>query len=166
MKTILVIGFLLFPLIFPSQINIGLVRKLYHESPKSEIKATQFFKLLENTDAIKIPLIKGYKGVSYMIQANYNWNPYQKLNYFNTGKQILEDAINQDKLNIELRYIRLAVQLSVPSFLGYSSKKKEDKDFILDKLPEVRDSELKNKILEFISTSDYFREQEKLSVKQ
>lgn len=69
----------------------------------------------------------GYLGAFTMIKANHQINPIQKLSSFNSGKKLLEKAIQQNSTDVELRYIRYAIQISIPKFLGYNGELAIDK---------------------------------------
>ena len=62
--------------------------------------------------------------------AQYVYNPFTKYSWFNQGKALLEKTIRLDK-NVENVYLRLIVQLNIPSFLGYTTEIKSDTEFIL-----------------------------------
>lgn len=75
----------------------------------------------------------GYLGAYTMIKANHQISPIQKLSSFRNGKKLLEKAIDAAPTDIELRYIRYAIQISIPSFLGYKDNLNEDKAFLQEK---------------------------------
>ncbi|HRE64605.1 MAG TPA: hypothetical protein PKU77_12490 [Ferruginibacter sp.] len=72
-----------------------------------------------------------YLGGYQTIWANHVFNPSSKLQTFNKGKKNIELAVKNAPDNIEIRYIRFSVQKNAPSFLGYNSHLKEDKDFLV-----------------------------------
>lgn len=123
------------------------LRKNYEASSKSEKICNQMLKSIpascSNTE-------KGYKGALLMMKAAYAWMPTDKLNYFNQGKALLEEAIRKEPSNVELRYIRFSVQESVPSFLGYDHRK-EDRTFLENQLPLIKDVSLKNMIRTYLT---------------
>ena len=69
----------------------------------------------------------GYYAVSNMMLAKKYANPFVKLKYFNAGRELLDKAISKDSTNVELRFLRFAVQTEVPSLLFYFGEKEEDK---------------------------------------
>lgn len=141
--------------IFPSKEQ---VRPMYKKATSNESACKDLMKILapftENNNA----LLSGYKGSATMMMAKYVFNPFSKMSYFNKGKNILEKAINTEKNNVELRFIRYCVQTNIPFFLGYKTDIKSDKEFILASLKRLDDMELKSMIVE------YFGEQEDLSL--
>jgi len=81
------------------------VRELYYKAYANKIEADSFYCYLKNSPAIDRSLF-GYTGLSYMMKANFAWNPYNKLQFFNKGKQYLDGAIKMDPKNVELRFLR------------------------------------------------------------
>jgi len=97
-------------------------------------------------------VVWAYKALSSFLMANYVFSPFSKLHYFNEGKEHMHTAIMKDPQNIEVRFVRLALQLRMPSFLGYSDHIEEDKKMILHALKNnlVKDNDLLQKILTFV----------------
>lgn len=91
-----------------------------------------------------------YLGASQTIWAVHIYNPINKLNTFNTGKKNIENAINQEPNNIELRFIRLSVQMNTPAFLGYKFNISEDTDFIEKNKQLINSFALKKNIAYFL----------------
>ena len=77
--------------------------------------------------------INSYKAVCKMMMAQYVYNPFSKYAWFKEGKQLLEESIGKEK-NVENSYLRLIVQLHIPSFLGYTTEIESDTQFLLDNL--------------------------------
>jgi hypothetical protein len=80
-------------------------------------------------------IITSYKAVSQSALAQYAFSPYTKLKYFFKGSKQLEACIVEDK-NIESVFLRCVVQLSIPSFLGYSGDIESDLDYIKSNIQE------------------------------
>ena len=78
----------------------------------------------------KSALQLGYLGAYQTIWANHVFNPIAKWSTFKKGKNNLENAIQMDADNIELRWLRLSIQSNIPGFLNYNDHIKEDKYFI------------------------------------
>lgn len=81
---------------------------------------------------------KAYKGVATAMYADLVESVSDKLSYFNSGKDLLEQAVAADWYNAEIRFLRFSVQAEVPFFLGYSDKKEEDAGIVLDALYKAR----------------------------
>ncbi len=74
-------------------------------------------------------IIQSYKAVSKSALAQYVFSPYTKMKYFFNGKNELEICIENQK-NLENIFLRLVVQLSIPSFLGYSDDIDRDLEYV------------------------------------
>lgn len=82
---------------------------------------------------------KGYLCLFESMLAEHAFSPLKKLSYFNSGKDRLESLIKVNSANIELRYIRLMLQLKTPSFLGYNEAIDDDRSFVLNNLRSNKD---------------------------
>ncbi len=126
------------------------IRLKFHQATTSEGMCKSLIKQLEPYNARNNPLFLGYKGGATMLMAKYVFNPISKFSYFKKGKNMLEEAIKADGINVELRFLRYSVQTNVPSFLGYSSEIKADEAFLRRNLAGVRDNELKKVITSYL----------------
>jgi hypothetical protein len=72
--------------------------------------------------------IKAYQAVSRTMMAEFVTSPFSKLSYFKKGKNQLESIILENK-SLETIYLRLLIQLNIPSLLGYYSKIESDLDY-------------------------------------
>lgn len=130
-------------------------RELYYKASTDKSDADLFSDFLLSKPDIEKTLLSGYQGLCYMIRANYVWNPYNKLGFFNKGKEMLNEAISKDPANLELRFLRYCVQTNAPSFLGYNNKIVEDKKVILSLYVLSTDRDLKSRIKNYLATSKH-----------
>jgi hypothetical protein len=100
-------------------------------------------------------VIKGYRGVSTMIEAKHMFNPMSRWNKFKQGRAIMEEAIQSDVNNFELRYLRFAIQTSVPAVLGYSKHIEEDKKLLISQLDKVKDADLRNRTVKYLMSTKH-----------
>src|SRR5581483_7165199 len=107
--------------------SISELRLLYQKAAIGEDYCKELISRLEPCKKEDHPLHFGYKGGATMMMAQYVANPFAKLSYFKKGRRMLEEAIANSKNDIELRFLRLAVQTRSPSFLGYKSNIESDK---------------------------------------
>lgn len=131
------------------------VRNLYYKATENRSDAEAFSSFLTGSPGINKSLLDGYKGMSYMIRANHSWNPYNKLSFFNKGKDLLDGSIQNAPQELELRFLRFCVQTNAPGFLGYSGKITEDKALILSLYGTCSDADLKNRIKNYLASSSY-----------
>lgn len=84
-----------------------------------------------------------YLGAFQTIWAKHTINPVSKLNTFKKGKRNIEDAVKSEPDNVEIRFVRLSIQVNCPSFLGYSDKINEDKKIVQSGIKNIRSAILK-----------------------
>lgn len=137
------------------------VRNLYYRATVNKETSDSFYTYLKTSPSIGISLLKGYMGMSYMIKANHSWNPYNKLSFFNKGKEYLNGAIEKDLENVELRFLRFCVQTNAPVFLAYSNDIYGDKVVILNGYHLIHDEDLKIRIRNYMKNSKICTQQEK-----
>lgn len=140
------------------------IRNMYEKAAENENDAIEFAIFFESKSVGSSALIKGYKAASLCFLAEYHWNPYYKFSYFNEGKKMLESAISENPENSELRYLRLAIQSNVPGFLGYNEKINEDKMHLIQKLNNLKDSDLKIRIGRYLLQHTELTESEKSEI--
>jgi len=133
------------------------MRKLYYRSYNEKAAADKLYKETRGYDA-KQPLMLGYKAVAGMMMCNYITNPYTKLKYFYAGKGELEKAIKESPADVELRYLRYAVQENVPGVLHYNSNMNEDRgrlvSYLLDDANRQIDPDLYSRIMKYMLNSN------------
>lgn len=124
-------------------LDIIKIREMYVNAVDDKKAAEKLIGKLEKKE--ESPLINGYIGAVKMLLAKHALNPIRKLSNFNEGKKELDNAIMQDKTNIELRYLRHGIQLNVPSFLKYNSNIEEDRLLLKGETKNI-DADLSNRI--------------------
>ena len=121
-----------------AQHDLGYFRDTFHSNNSKESLEKLIKTESEEFDPNNQNTIKAYKAVCESMLANYLSSPYSKLKAFNSGKGQLEDAIKNNPV-VEVRYLRLLLQLNVPKLLNYHANIDEDL--------EVVGQELKNQEL-------------------
>ncbi|OJV51813.1 MAG: hypothetical protein BGO31_08450 [Bacteroidetes bacterium 43-16] len=121
-------------------LDLEYVRKSYEQAVKNEKLCSSLIEQLSGQTNNVVYL--GYLGAFQTIWANHTSNPLAKLNTFNKGKKHIEQAIKAAPDNVELRFIRLSIQVNCPDFLNYSSNIKEDKKFIKTNLHKIESKSL------------------------
>jgi len=132
-------------------LNLHQIRTLYHSAAEVKQDAAQLNKLMLKVDSNSLPVMICYKGANEMIQAKYAINPIAKLNKFNKGKELIQKAFSSDTLNLEIRFIRYAIQSNLPAFLNYHDDLNSDKRFLLDNTKAGKDAELQEIIYNYLS---------------
>lgn len=115
---------------YANNADMQAMRALCAQAQLQPNKATEFYNYM-NTITINTALLKGYKAMSQIMLCKHTANVFSKLYYFNKGKALLEQAINQEPNNTELIFFRYITQRKVPALLNYSSNKVADKQKLL-----------------------------------
>lgn len=110
-------------------------RNLYQFASTVEDSAKGLYDLLIPRKEVAQPVLRAYRGAAFAIWADYLWNPISKLDHFNSGKALIEQAAAADPQSWEIRYVRFTVQAGSPGFLGYRGNLNEDKNMIMNALP-------------------------------
>ena len=153
---------ILFLFLFTNDSKINTIRNMFEQASVNEVSANKLLALL-NAEPNLSPTLLGYKGSTIAMEAKYTVNPLKKLKYFNEGKSLLEKAIKSEPQNIELRYLRLAIQTNIPTFLNYSKNIDSDKILLLGAIKSklILDEDLLKKIIYFLNQCKYLSQSEK-----
>lgn len=138
------------PLLAQQSVLLNDLRLNIGEVFVSDSLCYRFEKRIEKADVSQDNTLLGYKGAVWMARARHAANPMHKLSYFNQGKGWLEAALIKEPENVELRFLRLTIQVNVPSILGYSDKKRTDLTFVESRIPTLRIPELRTRMENFI----------------
>ncbi len=131
----------------PMALELDTVRNSYRLASEDKELCREMIRSLQSRkDAVHI----AYLGAFQSIWAKHAINPLNKLGTFRKGKKNIEEAVKMAPNNVEIRFIRLSVQLNAPGFLGYNDNISEDKKFILANRNTIRSEVLKMMINEVI----------------
>ena len=130
--------------------SISRVRALYATAGHEESTCKKLINYLNVPSKPNNALFEAYKGAATIIMAKHAFNPVKKLGYFNTGKKILEKAVQTDPQNIEIRFLRFTIQTNAPSFLGYNDNIRADEIFLQKNTLLTEDMDLKRMIVEYL----------------
>jgi len=146
--------------------DVSEVRNLYKQAVVSESAALSLFSNLTGITKDDDKVLVSYKGALTAITAKYEKEIKPKKELFKNGVYLIEYAIEEDPDNIEIRFVRLSVQQNIPKFLKYKMNIEEDKTFLLERINDLNNKELKSYIEDYILYSKNFTEQEKNVISQ
>ena len=112
------------------------VRQLITVASEQEPANKKLIELTEGYTMDYKPLIFAYNAAAQMTMANHMIWPGTKLSYFYDGKKNLEAVVKAYNKDVEIRYIRYAVQNGSPSFLYYKGDMESDRKFIREHIKE------------------------------
>ncbi len=93
-----------------------------------------------------------FTGALKMKQVGAVKDPAQKLKLFKAGHNKLEQAIANDQMNAEYKFLRLIIQENAPRFLNYHSHIEEDSKAVSDNFKNFS-SQLQQEILVYSKKS-------------
>jgi hypothetical protein len=162
MKRILLVGLMFYSTVsFAAVPSLETVRMLYQKAATEEKSCNLLLQLLSDYNVNSYPLLEGYKGSATMLLCKYTFNPISKFSYFKKGKRMLENAVRLNEKNVELRFLRFAVQTQIPFFLGYNESIDLDKTFLLQSLPLLKDVDLEKMIVDYFENCKCITDNEK-----
>ncbi|MEJ2881215.1 hypothetical protein [Pedobacter sp. GR22-6] len=150
--------------VYSDEAKVQDLRKLFYAAENSRTAYQKLAASVAGIDTKSAPILVCYKGVTEMMAAKYTLNPFSKMSSFRKGKSLLEKAVKQDPEHPEIRFLRFSVQTNLPGFLGYDEHIQEDKQALLKQLPNIEDKDLKNKVIQYLSSSKYCSEEEKKNI--
>lgn len=105
----------------------------------------------------KTALITAYIGTIEALKAKHSWNPYNKIKYVKVSLKTMQKAIDLDKENLEIRFMRFSIEHFTPGFLGFSADLATDKKEIIKHYQNrnfgIADDELIKNIAKFMIES-------------
>lgn len=112
------------------------------------------FPLIEKLDSIQKPnaIQLAYKAATEAILAKPGWNVFKKMHHLKRSRKYFSMAVNQDMKDLEIRFLRLAVEHHIPKYLGYSKNIQIDKSVIMDNIDLFKMKDLPQEITNYIIT--------------
>jgi hypothetical protein len=159
------IAFLVTCIVLITSPTLQKARQFFFDS-ETEKKNEQFFEATKHATLETDAVTYAYNALSVMRKAEFTINPYNKLKYFNQGKDKLEKAIKYASTNSEIRFIRLSAQTKAPSFLGYSNNQQEDLQIVKIAIASKKfsaDNVFIEKVIGFLFSEKLITQEEKKS---
>lgn len=150
MKRILSISMVFMCFVSYAQLHLVELRTNLDKVQYNKDYALKLYKDLQSSSLTTIEM--GYLGVIESMLATHTNDPIKKISYFNAGKSNLENSILKLPNNTELRYLRLMLQLNVPSILGYSKNIEDDRSFIVKTIASQQNELGKEQYLRIVTT--------------
>ena len=101
-----------------------------------------------------------YRAALEAIMTKTTWNLFKKINYLNKSETSFNKAIEMAPDDVEIRFMRMAVQYEIPEYLGYSEDMEEDRKFIVKNIDKFDPATLEHEtllaILDFMKKCNRF----------
>ena len=134
MKALIGIFFFSTALLVDAQsIELDGARKAFHKAVMDEAESQSFHTYMLEIEN-PTPVVAAYQAVSEAMLARVLWNPFSKLAQVRKYQEEMENAVAEDPQDIEIRFLRLAIEFNLPAFLGMSEHVEEDVDMILSNM--------------------------------
>lgn len=144
--------------LYAQKLNLDVVRSDFNKGVKDEVLCKK------HLDALKAeantPVERGYEAAFHMFMAKHTSNPFKKMSYFKTGRNMLEKEIKGSPNNVELRFIRLCIQYYIPKYLGYHHEVEQDKEYVMNNLYKMQDKTTKDKIYKYLKGANMYNASE------
>lgn len=123
--------------------NLQELRILLQNGERSEKSAENLIQKSEKAfDATNQPIYASFLAVGHFFMAKHAFSPFKKMSHFNEGKKIMDNAVQQEPKNVEIRLMRLITQEKAPTLLGYTKNISEDRKIIINEYEHIKDREL------------------------
>jgi len=116
--------------------SLAEVRKVFHEAVKDPKIAEDFYEFIQPHPGEQA-VIKAYKAVAEAMVAQSEWNPISKFTHVKRFSDQIEVAVQMEDTNLEIRFLRFAVEFYLPPFLMMSDHLEKDRDFIIQNLAAI-----------------------------
>ncbi|MDN5213817.1 hypothetical protein QQ020_17215 [Fulvivirgaceae bacterium BMA12] len=140
------------------------IRAAFFEATLDLDKATALFDKI-NMISNPSPIMLAYRGVLEAILVKTKWSPFAKFALLNKSRESFTKAVSENSNDLEIRFLRFAVEHNTPDVLGYSQNLAADKDFIMENLDyferdEGISDQMTNYIINFMMESKYYTPEE------
>lgn len=123
-------------------------------------KVYETFLQVENPSA----KILAYQAALEAIMTKTTWNIFKKISFLNLSEGSFDRALKLAPNDIEIRFMRLAVQFEIPEYLGFSDDMESDKNFLLINIESFNSQNipapLMEQIIGFMHRCDMFTSEE------
>ncbi len=126
-----------------------MVRGMFHAAVLEPDKSSEFHSYIRDHQGEE-PTIKAYKAVAEALVAQTLWNPITKYAHVQRYQQEMEKVMQLDGENLEIRFLRFAVEFYLPRFLMMSNHLEEDRDFLVENLASIDSLELDDNFARYI----------------
>jgi len=150
-----------------SQPPVEKLRKAFFAMKTDSCGAATLFNMAKQ-EIYSDALVQAYAGAGEAAMAECMSGPLDKLGTFKRGKRNIEEAVEKEPADAEIRFLRFATQANIPAMLGYNNMR-DDKAIIVSRLPQLlkedKDGFWEN-VAQFMINSDELNKEETAAVRK
>ncbi len=110
--------------------DITQIRSAYKSARELESSNESLYNTLLNKPS-KSATEVAYEAACKALKAKYASNPYRKLYWIRESEKSFATAVAMNPDNLEIRYLRYAVELNTPAITGCNTHVQEDRQFLI-----------------------------------
>ncbi|MBK6444044.1 MAG: hypothetical protein IPF81_01625 [Bacteroidetes bacterium] len=145
-------------------LSIEEARKAFEGALEDENKTELLLDNLSGT--LSDPVLIAYRAATEALMGKFSYLPWNKYSWCKQSMTTFREAVAADPGNIEIRYLRIAIQINLPSILNMSGDIVEDKKNILQNLDKSNNPAQQNKIASFLLNNVACTDTEKFVLKK
>ena len=139
-----------FPKVTNASGDFDHIRKVFHQAVFRSEAVPEYIGLIEAEKNNENPLFTAYLAASMALQARETWNPMSKISYVGKYRQLIKEAIENDMENLEIRFLRYAIEFNLPKLIRSESLMDEDKKQISSGIHEIDSFEVDESFILYI----------------
>lgn len=132
------------------------LRKKYKAAASNSKEAQELYQQL-SAKKIENPVVKAYLGAAQALMARDAKPLHKKMDFIKRSSRSFEQAIQQDKDNVEIRFLRFSINQNLPRALQDKQKMEDDKVAMIKNLPFSAkygvEKDFKKEIIDFLLSS-------------
>jgi len=126
------------------------IRKRFHQAVLSQDSINDYYQYMRGIENVS-PTVLAYRAAAEAMMAQTLWNPLAKLSQVHQYDRMIFQAIDLDMNNLEIRFLRFAIEFHLPRILMMSKHLDEDRDFIVDNLWRCKEMNIDPKFEQYIT---------------
>lgn len=133
------------------------LRRRYRQAADDAAASAALHKWLTSATAHHGAVVLAYRASSEALEAKHRGNVFEKLEWLQHANKLFADAVALEPHNVEVRYLRYAIESNVPAFLGLSKHRGEDLAILqqaLHKPGAITDTTLRQAVHDFLRERD------------
>lgn len=146
-------------------ISLDAIRIDFKKAAQDETAARQLLTSIQNSGN-KDALFIAYQAATEALMAKHAFLPTSKYSWCKRAMNTFNIAVGASPENMEIRYLRIAVEVNLPAMLGMSGDIAADKNKILQLLPSSKEKTLNKDVIQFLLDRHLCTAAEEITLRQ